>query len=212
MARNGRFAGWHVDLVESVPRPERFPAYEGLVATDRGEILVGEYAGPLGIWPMRRADQGPDMLRPQLKVPARQWLVFDPDGELIATLETPGSFEPYAVEDDMMWGVYVSDLDVELVGQGAHRTRELSASGPSALGAAGFRRALDACALTRVCCCRGRRPAEVRSRSPCRSRPRVGIMVAQRKPKVVGASPPWHVASRRRTTSRPRPSGRPQSP
>ena len=103
------------DFVESVPLPERFPAYEGLVATDRGEVLVGQYAGPLGIWPVRRADQGPDMLRPQLKIPARRWLVFDPEGEMLATLETPDSFEPYAVHDDMMWGVYVDDLDVESV-------------------------------------------------------------------------------------------------
>lgn len=103
------------DLVESVPRRERFPAYEGVVATDTGEILVGEYAGPVGIWPLRRADHGPEALQPERRVPARRWLVFDPDGALAATVSTPEGFEPYAVREGRVWGVYSDELDVESI-------------------------------------------------------------------------------------------------
>lgn len=103
------------ELVGSLQRAERFPAYEGIVATDDGEILVGEYAGPLGLLPVRRADGGPEALRPVMRVPGRRWLVFDPRGVLVATLATPDGFEPYAVRDGLMWGVYSDEVDVESV-------------------------------------------------------------------------------------------------
>lgn len=102
-------------LVESIPRRERFPAYEGLVATEAGEILVGDYPGPLGIWPLRRADHGPEALRPEIRVPARRWLVFDADGALTARLGTPEGFEPYAVRDGLIWGIHSDEMDVESV-------------------------------------------------------------------------------------------------
>ncbi len=102
-------------LVEAVPRAERFPAYEGLVATGGGEILVGAYPGPLGIWPLRRADHGPEVLRPQIRIPARSWLVFDSAGAITATVRTPEGFEPYAVREGLVWGVYTDEVDVESV-------------------------------------------------------------------------------------------------
>ncbi len=101
--------------MEALPHPERFPAYEGLVATAAGELLVGDYAGPLGVLPLRRADHGPEALRPRLRVPARRWLVFDAGGVLTATLRTPEGFEPYAVRDGRVWGVYSDESDVESV-------------------------------------------------------------------------------------------------
>lgn len=101
--------------VRSMPRPERVPAYEGLVSTDEGEILVGDYPGPLGLLSLRRADFGPEMFRPERRMPARSWLVFDAGGALTATLETPAGFEPYAVRDGRMWGVFSDELDVESV-------------------------------------------------------------------------------------------------
>jgi len=102
-------------LLESVPRADRFPAYEGLVSTDRGEVLVGSYPGPLGIWPMRRADHGPEALDPQIRMPARKWMLFGPDGILRGLIETPRGFEPYSVRDGLVWGVYVDEMDVESV-------------------------------------------------------------------------------------------------
>lgn len=101
--------------VRSMSRPERVPAFEGLVSTDEGEILVGDYPGPLGLLSLRRADFGPEAFRPERRMPARRWLVFDGDGALTARLETPEGFEPYAVRDGRMWGVFSDELDVESV-------------------------------------------------------------------------------------------------
>lgn len=104
------------ELVEAIPRPERYPAYEGLVSTDAGEILVGDYAGPLGILPLRRADPpGPDAFRPMRRFPERRWLVFSAEGSLVASVVTPEGFEPYAVHNGLAWGVFTDELDVESV-------------------------------------------------------------------------------------------------
>lgn len=103
------------EMVEALPLPERFPPYEGLVSTDAGEVLVGEYAGPVGIVPMRRADHGPEALRPQRPIPERRWLVFGPDGALTAQVSTAEGFEPYAVRQGRMWGVYTDEVDVESI-------------------------------------------------------------------------------------------------
>lgn len=103
------------ELARAIPRRERFPAYESLRSTEGGEILVGDYPGPLGIWPIRRADEGPEAFQPQLRLPARRWLVFDADGALVATVSVPEGFEPYAARDGRMWGVYTDELDVESV-------------------------------------------------------------------------------------------------
>lgn len=101
--------------VRSMPRPERVPAYEGLVSTDGGEILVGDYSGPLGLLSLRRTDFGPEAFRPERRMPTRRWLVFDGDGTLTARLETPEGFEPCAVRDGRVWGVFSDELDVESV-------------------------------------------------------------------------------------------------
>lgn len=102
------------ELAEAVPRRERFPAYAGLVGTEAGEVLVGDYPGPLGIWPIDRGE-GPEAFTSELRVPARRWLVFDRDGALTATVSTPEGFEPHAVRDGRVWGVYTDELDVESV-------------------------------------------------------------------------------------------------
>lgn len=103
------------EMMQSIPRPERFPAYEGLVSTDAGKILVEDYAGPLGILPLRRADHGPEAFRPVRRIPERRWLVFDADGALAASVVMPAGFEPYAVRDGLVWGVFTDELDVESV-------------------------------------------------------------------------------------------------
>lgn len=103
------------EYVLSAPRPDRYPAYDDILITDRGEVLVAEYPGPLGLMPLRRADQAPESLKPKLRMPARDWLVFDADGAWKATLTTPEGFEPYVLQGTALWGVHTDALDVESV-------------------------------------------------------------------------------------------------
>jgi hypothetical protein len=103
------------ELVEATPRGERFPAYDGLLTSDEGDVVVGEYAGPIGIWPLRRPGEGPEALRPVRRVRERRWLVFDSAGVLTATLRTPAGFSPTAIRDSRIWGVFTDTLDIEAV-------------------------------------------------------------------------------------------------
>src|SRR5690606_38762446 len=92
-------------LLERMPRPDRFPAYDGLIAGEDGRVWVGAYAGQL------------EIVYPPLKlrVPERRWLVFAADGALAASVRTPEGFEPHAVRDGRVWGVYTDTLDIESV-------------------------------------------------------------------------------------------------
>lgn len=103
------------ELVEEMPRRERFPAYEYIVTSDEGDVVVGEYAGPIGIWPLRRADEGPEALRPVRRPRARRWLVFDSDGVLTTTLRTPEGFVIAAIREGRVWGIFTDTLDIESV-------------------------------------------------------------------------------------------------
>lgn len=92
-------------ILDAIPQPERFPAYDDLVAADEGDIWVGSYAGEHSVpYPPRNAP-----------VPARRWLVFDPHGELIARVHTPEGFMPHAIRDGRAWGIFTDDLEVESV-------------------------------------------------------------------------------------------------
>jgi len=102
-------------VLETVPKAHRLPAYMDMFASDQGEVFVGRYPGPLGAWPMRRDDDSPDILRPTLRVPERDWMVFDTGGVLLATVQTPEGFEPYLARDSTLWGVYTDDLQIESV-------------------------------------------------------------------------------------------------
>lgn len=93
------------DALDRIPLPERFPAYDGLITAESGEIWVGGYAGEHTlVFPPRN-----------LPPPPRRWLVFDADGALVAKLETPEGFQPYAVRDGRAWGVFRDGLEVESV-------------------------------------------------------------------------------------------------
>ncbi|MEX0891170.1 MAG: hypothetical protein WEB88_03295, partial [Gemmatimonadota bacterium] len=94
------------ELIGSIPRPERFPAYQGVVSGQDGRIWVGDYPGQLGLMGI-----SPDLRR----TPARQWLIIDDAGALVARLRTPEGFDPHAVRDGRVWGVYRDALDVESV-------------------------------------------------------------------------------------------------
>lgn len=93
------------EMFDRIPRPERFPAYDGVIPGEGGRIWVGEYVGMLEIasTPIDR------------RVPSRRWLVLDADGALAATVETPAGFQPHAVSASRVWGVYRDEVDVESV-------------------------------------------------------------------------------------------------
>ena len=94
-------------ILDAVPRPERLPAYDGLLGDgDTGDVWVGEYPGQLGLLGI-----SPDVRR----TPPRRWLVFGADGSLRATIATPEGFDPRAVRGGRVWGVFTDALDVESV-------------------------------------------------------------------------------------------------
>lgn len=100
------------DTFDRIPRPDRFPAYAGLIAGEDGRVWVADYAGQLSV-PATPIDH---------RVPARRWLIFGADGVLAAKIETPAGFQPHAVHDGMVWGVYRDEMDVESArGYGVHR-------------------------------------------------------------------------------------------
>ena len=101
------------EMLDAIPRPERLPAYDGLVGGESGEIWVGEYVGPIEVpgLPFRE------------RVPQRQWMVFDSGGVLTATVETPAGFQPHALRRGEVWGVFTNELDVESVRGYAIKTR-----------------------------------------------------------------------------------------
>jgi len=93
------------EFLDRMPQPERFPAYDGIIAGDGGRVWVGEYVGPLEI-------PYPPL---HVRVPERSWLVFDAAGALTATVRTPMGFQPHAVRDERIWGVFTDELDVESI-------------------------------------------------------------------------------------------------
>lgn len=92
------------DLLDRIPLPARLPAHDRVIAAGSGDIWVAEYVGQLELPGIRRA-----------RVPARRWLVFDADGTLTARVRTPEGFEPRAVRDGVVWGVFRDEMDVESV-------------------------------------------------------------------------------------------------
>lgn len=93
------------EMLDRIPRPDRFPAYDGVIPGPAGSVWVGDYAGMLAL-----AGTPVD-----LRVPARRWLVFDSSGLLTATVDAPAGFQPRAATIDRVWGVYRDELDVESV-------------------------------------------------------------------------------------------------
>ncbi len=93
------------EMFDRIPRPDRFPAYDGVISGADGRVWVGEYVGVIEL-----ANTPIDV-----RVPARRWLVFDAGGALTATVETPAGFQPHAASGARVWGVYRDELDVESV-------------------------------------------------------------------------------------------------
>ena len=85
---------------EEMPRAERHPPYEGLVASAEGDVWIGAYLGP-------------EVLFLRAPTPRRSWLIVDPAGVLKARLWTPSGFQLHAVQGDTLVGVFTDDLGVE---------------------------------------------------------------------------------------------------
>ncbi len=93
-------------ILDQMPPAERFPAYRDVVASDVGELWVGDYPGQLGI---RGLPGDPP------RMPARRWLVFASEGKLVGMVTTPEGFQLHAVHEGRLWGVHTGELDVESV-------------------------------------------------------------------------------------------------
>jgi hypothetical protein len=89
-------------MVEKIPVADRVPSHSELFYLESGEIWVGEYPGPEEIIPT---------VRPR----ARKWIVFDDQGTLVSTVETPDGFTPHAVTEDRIFGVFEDDLGLESI-------------------------------------------------------------------------------------------------
>ena len=103
------------EMIEALPRAEQFPAHAEILGSPGGTLLISDYPGPLGAWPLRREDDAPVPVRPRIRVPARTWSVYGIDGTMVARLDTPEGFEPYSLNGDTIWGVFSDELDVESV-------------------------------------------------------------------------------------------------
>lgn len=90
------------EQIKQVPVMDHVPAFADLVTTSTGEVWVGDYPGMMVA----------SLLAP---IPERHWLVLSPEGAAIATATTPPGFQPYAIRDGRVWGVFKDDLDVETV-------------------------------------------------------------------------------------------------
>ena len=85
-----------------IPRSERQPAFEDILADSGGELWVGGY-------------RGPEMALPGARSPARDWLVFDDSGVLKALIPTPIGFQPLYLGTNEVIGVFIDELGVESI-------------------------------------------------------------------------------------------------
>lgn len=95
-------AGAVREILAQLPFAPRMPAHADIVAAPDGTLWVAEYAGPEAEFPGTRP-------------PAGSWMVFDAGGILTHRVRTPEGFRPFALTDDLVWGVYQDELDVERV-------------------------------------------------------------------------------------------------
>jgi hypothetical protein len=80
----------------SIPVMDRFPAYSSMRADVDGNLWVEEYRRPTATGPGR-------------------WLVFDPDGALLARVELPPALEILEIGRDYLLGMHPGEDDLERV-------------------------------------------------------------------------------------------------
>jgi len=82
-------------LYTGLPFPQTMPAYSDVLVDADGNLWVEDYRPP-----------GDDQPR---------WKVFDPDGTLLGTVETPPRFRVYQIGSDFVLGRWTDELDVDHV-------------------------------------------------------------------------------------------------
>lgn len=87
--------------IRDLPLAPVSPTHVEVLATPGGGLWVGEYPGPEIEMPTGR------------RLAARRWVVFDADGVMQERVETEAGFMPMLLVQDLVWGVYFNDLDVE---------------------------------------------------------------------------------------------------
>lgn len=80
--------------IEQTPVAETFPAYDRTIVDRSGRLWVRDYRKP---W-----QEGPD-----------RWLVFDPEGRLVATARMPPLFFVFEIGRDYLLGLALDEMDVE---------------------------------------------------------------------------------------------------
>lgn len=84
-----------------IPHAAEVPPYRTVLGAGDGRLWVGDYQPMAGI--------------PGMPPTARHWLIFKPDGTVIATIDTPAGFEPKVIEGSRVYGVFTDDVGVESV-------------------------------------------------------------------------------------------------
>ncbi len=85
----------HRQHLESMAVPDTRPAYGRLLVDADGDLWAAEYS--------------------RYPFPPAQWTVFDPDGRLLGTVDTPERFDLQQVGPDWVLGVWRDPLGVEYV-------------------------------------------------------------------------------------------------
>ncbi len=83
------------EVLDEIPVPETFPAYQDVRVDDNLNVWVQEYVMP--------------------GVGGAAWSVFDSTGVLLGQINVPLLFEPYHIGTDFMLGEWRDDLDIEYV-------------------------------------------------------------------------------------------------
>lgn len=91
------------ERLQGMPHAPRMPTHSEVLVSPEGVIWVGEYPGPEAELPTGRASV------------TRRWVVFGSDGVIRERIQTPTGFMPMSLGEDLVWGVYHNDLDVESV-------------------------------------------------------------------------------------------------
>ena len=82
-------------MMDAMPYPETFPAYQRLATDPAGNLWVEEYRRP-----------GDDQPR---------WTVFDPSGQMLGTVDMPSGFTSVEIGNDYVLGIWKDEFDVEHV-------------------------------------------------------------------------------------------------
>ena len=90
------------DFLSAFPMSEEVPAYGEVLASEEGFIWVGP-------------PQGPEVTNFEIPPAAGRWLVFNSDGTLVASIETPEGFEPLSIRGEQVFGIFVDEMGVESV-------------------------------------------------------------------------------------------------